>query len=130
MCPKCGGEHENCDTKTFKCVNCSGTHMALARTCPAYLKERRVRELMAEFNCTYRRALIIYVAPTPHRQMDLKFTEQDSIQQICNYNTPKREAAKVQNIPTFAELTANGIFHNEDNISQCESKYRRPASAK
>ncbi|CAG4956134.1 unnamed protein product [Parnassius apollo] len=81
ICPKCGGEYDNCDTKTFKCVNCSGCHMALARTCPAYLKERRLRELMAEFNCTYRRALTIYVAPTPHRQMELKFIEQDSIQQ-------------------------------------------------
>ncbi|CAG5020343.1 unnamed protein product [Parnassius apollo] len=129
MCPKCGGEHENCDTKTFKCVNCSGSHMALAETCPAYLKERRLRELMAEFNCTYRRALTIYVAPAPRRQMDLKFIEQEKRkknQQECNYNTSKREATKVQNVPTFVEVTANSILHNEDNISQCESKKSSP----
>ncbi|CAK1598282.1 unnamed protein product [Parnassius mnemosyne] len=122
ICPKCGGGHENCDTKTFKCINCSGAHMALARSCPAYLKERKLRELMAEFNCTYRRALTIYVAPTPHRDMDVKLTGHNNIQQeMYNYNTPKREAATTQNVPTFAEVTANVIVHNEDNISQCES---------
>lgn len=61
VCPKCSGSYENCDTTAFKCVNCGGHHISLLRICPAYIKEKRLRELMAEFNCTYRRALTIYV---------------------------------------------------------------------
>ncbi|CAG4964759.1 unnamed protein product [Parnassius apollo] len=54
--------------------------------------------------------------------MDLILIEQDNIQQeMCNYNSPKREAATIQNVPTFTEVTANGKIHDEDNISQSES---------
>lgn len=63
VCPKCGGNHENCTTQTFTCVNCSGSHMALSNECPKYKKEKRLREIMAEFNCTYRRAMTMYVEP-------------------------------------------------------------------
>ncbi|CAG4965227.1 unnamed protein product [Parnassius apollo] len=42
----------------------SCNHMSLARTCPAYQREKRLRELMAEFNCTYRKALTIIVTPS------------------------------------------------------------------
>jgi hypothetical protein len=65
ICPKCGGKHENCNTSVFKCVNCSGKHMALQRVCPIFAKEKRLREIMAEYNCTYRKALQVYVAPEP-----------------------------------------------------------------
>lgn len=65
ICPKCTGHHANCDTAVFKCNNCLGKHMALARTCPIYKKEKRIRELMAEFNCSYKRAQTIYVPPEP-----------------------------------------------------------------
>ncbi|CAH0702429.1 unnamed protein product [Spodoptera exigua] len=61
ICPKCSGNHNNCETTLFKCPNCSGQHMALVRSCPSYLKEKRLREIMAEYNCTYRRALTMYV---------------------------------------------------------------------
>lgn len=64
-CPKCAGSHSNCETTRFKCVNCGGRHMALLRSCPIYLKEKRIRELMAEFNCTYKRATMVYVPPSP-----------------------------------------------------------------
>lgn len=57
FCPKCGGAHPNCEVTTFKCINCTGQHMALAKNCPIYLKEKKLRELMAEHNCTYKKAL-------------------------------------------------------------------------
>jgi hypothetical protein len=66
MCPKCGGSHSNCEIKTFTCVNCRGNHISMAKSCPVYLKERRLRELMSEFQCTYRKALTLYVAPSPN----------------------------------------------------------------
>lgn len=65
FCPKCGGNHQNCEAKTFKCINCAGRHMALERSCPAWLKEKKLRDLMSEYNCTYRKALDIYVPPSP-----------------------------------------------------------------
>lgn len=65
ICPKCGKAHANCDNNNYKCVNCSGKHMALSKACPLYEKEKRIRELMSEYNCTYRRALTLYVPPSP-----------------------------------------------------------------
>ncbi|XP_061721847.1 uncharacterized protein LOC133528470 [Cydia pomonella] len=63
MCPKCGGTHDNCETTTFVCINCKGKHMALDKSCPAYQKERRIRVIMAEENCTYRIALQKVLSP-------------------------------------------------------------------
>ncbi|XP_069365320.1 uncharacterized protein [Maniola hyperantus] len=67
ICPKCGGNHDNCTTTTYKCVNCNGNHMAMSKTCPSYLKERKLREIMAELNCTYKKALSVYVPLRPER---------------------------------------------------------------
>lgn len=64
-CPKCGKDHANCETTSFKCPNCSGDHIALSKVCPSFIKERRIRELMSEFNCTYKKALTLYVPPSP-----------------------------------------------------------------
>lgn len=66
VCPKCTKNHENCEIIKYTCINCRGDHMALQKICPVYKKERRIRELMAEFNCTYRKALTMYVPPTPN----------------------------------------------------------------
>lgn len=64
VCPKCGKNHANCETEEFNCINCSGKHMALSKkVCPVFLKEKKLRDLMAEFNCTYRKALEMYVQP-------------------------------------------------------------------
>lgn len=65
ICPKCGSLHANCDTTLLKCVNCSGQHISLDKTCPVYTKEKRIRELMTEYNCSYQKALTIYVPPSP-----------------------------------------------------------------
>lgn len=65
VCPKCTKSHVNCETTHFKCNNCRGKHMAMTKICPVYLKEKRIRELMAEFNCSYKKALVIYVPPSP-----------------------------------------------------------------
>ncbi|KAF9422605.1 hypothetical protein HW555_001809 [Spodoptera exigua] len=48
VCPKCGGPHENCESLIFACVNCKGNHISLSKACPAYKKERRIREIMSE----------------------------------------------------------------------------------
>lgn len=65
ICPKCGGHHENCTVMTFVCPNCSRNHMALSKECPVFIKEKRLREIMTESNCSYQKALTIYVPPSP-----------------------------------------------------------------
>lgn len=66
VCPKCSQKHENCTITSFTCVNCLGDHMAFDKICPFFKKEKKLRDLMSEFNCTYRRALTLYVPPSPH----------------------------------------------------------------
>lgn len=65
ICPKCSKSHANCETTKFRCNNCTGKHMAMAKICPVFIKEKRIRELMAEFNCSYKKAITLYVQPSP-----------------------------------------------------------------
>ncbi|KAI5642143.1 hypothetical protein NE865_05835 [Phthorimaea operculella] len=100
VCPKCGGEHENCTVTAFKCVNCSQSHMALEkRKCPVFQKEKRVRELMSEFRCTYRMALSMYVKPESPvtKAENLGITHESPIP----LNKPS-ESEAIQASPTFA----------------------------
>ncbi|CAK1553445.1 unnamed protein product [Leptosia nina] len=64
ICPKCTKHHANCDTTQFKCNNCSGRHMAMAKICPVFKKEKTIRDLMSEFNCSYKKALMLYTPPS------------------------------------------------------------------
>lgn len=59
LCPKCGNEHSNCETQTFKCLNCKGPHMSLDKTCPTFLKEKKIRFIMSKENINYKNALDI-----------------------------------------------------------------------
>lgn len=65
VCPKCSQKHHNCTATSFTCVNCSGDHMALDKACPIFKKEKKIRDIMSQFNCTYRKALTMYVPPSP-----------------------------------------------------------------
>lgn len=59
-CPKCCGEHENCETTKYRCMNCKGDHMAFEKICPVYLKEREIRQIMCEQNCTYKHTQVLW----------------------------------------------------------------------
>ncbi|CAH1647536.1 unnamed protein product [Spodoptera littoralis] len=59
LCPKCGKEHANCETKEYKCLNCKGAHMALDKSCPIFLKEKA--NIMCQENCTYGKALCQFI---------------------------------------------------------------------
>ena len=116
ICPKCGDSHENCETQNFKCVNCGGNHLALHKaSCPAFLKEKRLREIMVEFNCTYRKALTIYVPPSnpvsgKSSSRELSGNPPTSIRPQPDFRSQQRD------IPTFAEIVkADVIVHREDD---------------
>lgn len=96
ICPKCGEFHANCGTTMYRCNNCHGKHMALARICPMYIKEKRIRELMAEFNCSYKKALTMYIPPEPiqrHQYLrkshmtEVQNTSMESINPTCSPST-------------------------------------------
>lgn len=65
VCPKCSGKHDNCAITIYKCINCNMNHMALDRSCPEYRREKKIRQIMAEFNVSYRKAVTMYV-PSQH----------------------------------------------------------------
>lgn len=60
-CPKCGGDHSNCESTNFICLNCKGPHMSLDKGCPIFLKEKEIRVIMAQENCTYKNALELFM---------------------------------------------------------------------
>jgi hypothetical protein len=98
ICPKCTQYHPNCETTTFKCVNCHGNHMSLYKSCPVYLKERQIRKMMSDHNCTYRKALTMYIQP-------LSTATKPILQPSENHN------AVVQN-NTVTLLPSNSINEN------------------
>ncbi|KAF9416925.1 hypothetical protein HW555_005841 [Spodoptera exigua] len=81
MCPKCGGNHGNCETEVFKCINCKGPHMSLNKSCPIFIKEKTIRQIMCEENCTYRKALLLYLNKSKLQQDNEKMIIQDNVTQ-------------------------------------------------
>jgi hypothetical protein len=75
--------------------------MAMAKVCPVYIKERKLRELMTEFNCSYKRALTLYVPPSP--------APVDTISQNPLLFTPDREKSLDMQIPP-AEQPENATY--------------------
>lgn len=108
VCPKCGKGHANCETTTPKCINCTGSHMSLDRSCPRFRKEKRLRDIMAEFNCSYRKALQMYVPPDPPMMPE----EQPHSSQ----SAPSREVP--QYVPTSAPTqTSSSNIHSYANVT-------------
>lgn len=121
VCPKCGDSHENCNTQLFKCVNCAGNHMALSRACPIYLKEKKIREIMSDFNCTYRRALTMYPPDSPVPMPDVS----EYINVTSHSSKPVTKLH--QRTPTFAEIvkkTADIHTNKLDDGSACDYSTR------
>lgn len=127
ICPKCGGHHENCDTSMFCCVNCKGNHISLSKSCPVYKKERRLREIMSEFGCTYRKALECYVPPENQTPSVANFRPQASVSLENRFSsTPFEDIPVNPRKPTFAEIIkTKAIIHakqspnpmTKDNVS-------------
>lgn len=105
VCPKCSQNHENCTITSYTCVNCSGDHMAFDKICPYFKKEKKLRNLMSEFNCTYRKALTIYVPPSP-----------ENVPQIMSEKVPEvqqRSTMTAQNISSVLPLIENDVADSQ-----------------
>lgn len=123
VCPKCGGNHENCETTIFKCVNCRGTHMAMYKGCPAFIKEKKVRNIMAEFNVTYRKALTMYRSPSPLRQVEMNpFTAAPAPPSIVSFPPLKRKEVQSSATPSHRGILTYADVVQTDTVSQSHSK--------
>lgn len=116
VCPKCKKNHDNCETTIFKCVNCNGNHLSLDRSCPAFKKEKKLRELMAEFNCSYRKALQMYVPPECPVQPPTELQPAD-----INEKAYEPASTKAQDAMTYAEAakvksSSKGHISSDRNI--------------
>ncbi|CAG4992929.1 unnamed protein product [Parnassius apollo] len=121
VCPKCGGSRENCETQNFQCVNCGENHMALHKaSCPAFLKEKRLREIMVEFNCTYRKALTVYVPP-PASLLGKDSFRQQSYNPPTNMISQTESRFQERDISTFAEIVKTDITLHKENINEVEN---------
>lgn len=87
VCPKCSEKHSNCETTQFKCINCKGSHMALDKSCPLYLKEKEIRVVMSKDNCTYRVAL---AAVVQKKKNEATFLTEKSME-VCGDETNKNK---------------------------------------
>ncbi|KAG6460960.1 hypothetical protein O3G_MSEX012336 [Manduca sexta] len=106
VCPKCGDHHTNCEKTSYTCNNCGGNHMALAKTCPIYIKEKRIRELMAEFNCSYKKALTIYTPPSPPIYQPKDFPELTQNVKDKEEETIVEDTNKIRpNLSSYAAVT-------------------------
>lgn len=60
--------------------------MALDRVCPAYIREKTIRELMSDYNCTYRKALLAYV---PRGEIRITNKTSESLPVSADHNITK-----------------------------------------
>lgn len=145
-CPKCGDNHVNCDIKKFKCVNCKGNHMALVKSCPEYLKEKKIREIMAEFNCMYSKARAIYELRTPkpkiniltnnnslptftHKPVTERNPDSDYDRMTCESNPSVHQLSPVLRYrkikPTYANILKEGSkkeTHSKPRLNERQKK--------
>ncbi|XP_045455300.1 uncharacterized protein LOC123664980 [Melitaea cinxia] len=132
-CPKCGGKHDSCDITVYRCINCNENHMALDRTCPVYIKERRIRDIMAEFNCSYRKAMDIYVPPSsPARYNESTLQNPTSISDnvaLTSNAHPTTSYAHIasKNLPNTSQVVEENLSEQGPSLKK-RRKNRRKSS--
>uniref|UniRef100_A0A2A4JBT8 RNase H type-1 domain-containing protein n=1 Tax=Heliothis virescens TaxID=7102 RepID=A0A2A4JBT8_HELVI len=120
ICPKCGNDHPNCETEKYICVNCKGPHMALYKKCPVFLKEKRIRDIMTENNCNYRKGLEIYLEQKETQKFyDNSYhgcIENNTQQLITN---SEDESVQGGQETTYRDiLITKALVHNENGVNQ------------
>ncbi|XP_069354773.1 transcriptional regulator ATRX homolog [Maniola hyperantus] len=95
------------------CVNCKGKHMAMYKECPTYLREKEVREIMTEKNCTYRNALKIY-------------SEKMESQNICSESEDeyddmeKQKKTQTHNYRSYRDVVVQAEIHRNMSTGEDE----------
>lgn len=126
VCVKCTKEHENCETAetNFLCANCRGNHMAMSPTCPVRIKERKIREIMAEFNCSYKRALTMYAPPdTPPPQE--YYTEFNAFEENQDTSYTNMDNDQVNPSTSYAAAAALKPSQDKKNPPKNKNKIKK-----
>ncbi|KOB51812.1 reverse transcriptase [Operophtera brumata] len=87
FCPKCGLNHANCETKVFKCINCKGSHMSIEKSkCPAFQKEKDIRAIMRDENCSYKKAFEVFQETEKTKRLDNLLTSDPMLEgmEVCS----------------------------------------------
>lgn len=128
ICPKCSDNHTNCETLNYTCVNCKGPHMALYKKCPIFLKEKEIRNIMAEKNCTYRNALKIYLS-----------NREDRTHELSDENFTEKQRTNMAQTPynrSYRDVVVEAVIHrntedDDENISSIRKvTNRKPIKSK
>lgn len=118
LCPKCGDKHDNCATVEYKCINCKGDHMALDKSCPIFLKEKKIRDIMSCQNVMYREALNIYL-----KNKNICYTEE---------NTPTDNLHKrsISNIKSYRDALLPDSSEEIDTTDETEDQQNNNRQSK
>lgn len=112
-CPKCGQNHANCEITNIKCLNCKGDHIVLDKSCPIFIKEKNIRNIMSEQNVTYRKALQIYLNKEEKKDNTTHLTNE-----LRGLQSPVLPVNPPLNKRTYSSVTSTGItkpiVHAED----------------
>lgn len=112
ICPKCAEQHENCETTSYRCVNCKGNHMSLDKSCPLYLKEKRIRSLMTKLNCPYKKALSEYLKENETRSKTVPSNSEETtkntliLDEIVN-------TGSTDGRPSYRDVLTRAVIHPE-----------------
>lgn len=106
ICPKCGGNHENCDTSNISCLNCKGNHFVLDKKCPLFLKEKDIRNIMSTEQVPYRKAL----------QLLLDKQREDAISQNLLQKSPPT-TSPLNESQTYSSVLINSLQNRSPETS-------------
>ncbi|KAG6462423.1 hypothetical protein O3G_MSEX013246 [Manduca sexta] len=140
ICPKCAELHTNCETPAslYHCSNCKGNHMSLSKNCPVYIKEKKIRNIMSEFNVSYRKAVAMYVPPSPTSLPNIVHNipeiNNQTISSFTQYNNEKEEdiqeiiipsTSTEPNKPTYATVSSK---RTDKQLNKTKHNRNRPTS--
>lgn len=98
ICPKCGGDHENCDISNISCLNCRGNHFVLDKKCPLYLKEKDIRNIMSTEQVPYRNALQLLLGKQREDATSQNAISQNMLQKLSPTTSTLKESQTYRNV--------------------------------
>lgn len=132
ICPKCGKEHSNCETHEYKCPNCKGPHMALNKSCPYFIKEKKIRSVMSEQNVTYKKALEIYLKKeNMSKQNPIIEYQPINVDTIISNDLPQINTNKTYSSVLQATAIIHEVNNNQEDEDNVKSRpIRKPSTMK
>lgn len=118
-CGKCGEEHDKefCQNEIQYCVYCkSNDHGSIARSCPVYLKQKRIKEIMAINNVSFKEAEKIENNPSYSKIVNNKI----------NINNRYDILNTIENFPPLTQYTQTQQTNRAIQKPQQNSCQRQP----